>query len=192
MNRDTLFRVMVVALVGACLAGCMGPQGSSIEDKRVEVLAMRDQTIQELNQREPKTVRELALAAGYAVFSDFGTQFLIVSSGTGYGVAVDNGTHRRTYMRTAGLGAGLGFGVHQYRVVLVFRTENALAQFLAVGWEFGGSGSASARADDVGTTNAFAASVSQDVTVYQLTENGVMLGASMSGAKFWVDDELNQ
>ena len=153
---------------------------------------MRDQAIRDLTYREPKAQRELALSAGYAVFSDFGTQFLVVSSGSGYGVAVDNDTHRRTYMKTAGLGAGLGIGVREYRVVMIFKTKWALANFLANGWDFGGAGSASARFNDSGTSNAAAASMSTDVTVYQFTETGVMLGASLSGARFWVDDELNQ
>jgi len=36
-----------------------------------------------------------------------------------------------------------------------------------------------------------AVSVSQGVTMYQITEEGVIVGVSLTGAKFYKDSELN-
>ncbi len=181
----------LLLVVGVCASGCMTPEGATVEDQRVEVLGVRDDTIRELNRREPKTIREVATSAGYGVFANFGTQFLVLSTGNGYGVVVDNTTHQRTYMRTAGLGAGLGIGVREYRIVMIFRTRAALLQFVDSGWDFGGSGSAGLKFGETGGSAAGAASMAEDVKVYQFTETGVMLGGSMRGAKFWVDEDLN-
>lgn len=183
---------MMFACVWIAIGGCATPQGSTAEDKRIHVLAVRDETIRELNRREPQSRRELASSAGYAVFSNVGAQFFVLSSGNGFGVVVDNTDHSRTYMRTAGLGAGLGLGVRDYRMVMIFGDRATLVRFVDKGWDFGAQGEASARLGDSGGTASGAESSNASVKVYQFTENGVMVGGSFRGARFWVDEELNK
>jgi len=175
----------------SALGACHTPKGSTPEEQRMSVLEMRDQTIRELNQREPASKRELANAAGYAVFSNFGTQFIILSSGNGYGVAIDNSDHSRTYMKTLGIGAGLGIGVRDYRMVLIFRDRATLVDFIDNGWDFSAGGDATAKLGDSGGSTSGEASANQKVKIYQFTTDGVMVGGSLKGAKFWPDKDLN-
>jgi len=182
--------VMFAAILG-CLGACSTPQGSTPEEKRVDVLRIRDETIRELGQQEPASKGEIARSAGYAVFSNIGTQFLIMSSGNGFGVVVDNTDHSRTYMRTAGLGAGLGIGIRDYRIVMIFKDRATLVKFIDEGWDFGAQGNASAQFGDDGGSAAGEASSDSNVKIYQFTTSGVMVGASLKGARFWPDDELN-
>jgi lipid-binding SYLF domain-containing protein len=189
LGRAGVLSTMILALV--CCTACVSPSGATPEEQRMDVLRMRDETMRELYVREPDARREVARAAGYAVFTSLGTQFIVLSSGHGFGVAVDNTTHKRTYMRTAGLGAGLGIGVRDYRVVMVFRDRATLVEFIDRGWDFGAQGDASARIGATGGSASSELSTEAGITVYQFTENGVMVGASIRGARFWPDDELN-
>lgn len=183
--------LFAVILAMSWCAACVSPSGATPEEQRMDVLRMRDETLRELYAREPDSRRDLASAAGYAVFTSLGTQFIVLSSGHGFGLAVDNTTHQRTYMRMAGIGAGLGLGVRDYRVVMVFRDRATLVRFIDRGWDFSAQGDASARIGDTGGSASSESSAEASIRVYQFTENGVMVGASIRGARFWPDDELN-
>lgn len=62
--------------------------------------------------------------------------------------------------------------------------------FVTHGWEVGGHADAAAKAGDKG--GALAGEILLDgVTVYQLTENGLALQATVKGTKYWRDSELN-
>ena len=74
--------------------------------------------------------------------------------------------------------------------MLVFKNEDALQQFVDKGWEFGGSADAAAKAEDKGAAIGGEA-VIDDVTIYQLTESGLALQATLKGTKFWKDKALN-
>jgi lipid-binding SYLF domain-containing protein len=190
-SRPGIASVIAMVYAAMCLGACVSPSGATPEERRMDVLRVRDETMRELYIREPDARREVARAAGYAVFTSLGTQFIVLSSGHGFGVAVDNTTHKRTYMRTAGLGAGLGIGVRDYRVVMVFGDRATLVEFIDRGWDFGAQGDASARIGETGGSASAEASSASGIKVYQFTENGVMVGASIRGARFWPDDELN-
>ena len=44
------------------------------------------------------------------MFSNIGTNLLLITTEGGYGVAVDHETGKRTYMKMAGAGLGIGIG----------------------------------------------------------------------------------
>jgi lipid-binding SYLF domain-containing protein len=59
-------------------------------------------------------------------------------------------------------GAGLGAGVKDSRVIFVFETEKALANFLNSGWDGGGQADAAAKTRNSGGAYSGATSVSPD------------------------------
>jgi lipid-binding SYLF domain-containing protein len=93
-------------------------------------------------------------------------------------------------MKMGEVGVGLGAGVKDFRLVLVFHTERALQRFIEQGWAFGAQADAAAKAGDKGAAVGAEASV-DEVTIYQFTETGLALQATIKGTKFWVDDKLN-
>jgi hypothetical protein len=63
-------------------------------------------------------------------------------------------------------------------------------KFINSGWEFGAQADAAAKASDKGA--AVGAEVVIDgITIYQLTESGLALQATVKGTKFWKNDKLN-
>ncbi|MFM9995333.1 MAG: hypothetical protein ACKVU4_05975 [Phycisphaerales bacterium] len=175
----------------ALLGGCASSQGNTPEEKRRYSLKMRDDTVAELIRQRPEVKERLDKAAGYGAFSNIGTNIILVSTGGGFGVVTDKGTGRDTYMRMGELGVGLGLGVKDFRAVFVFYDAESLRTFVTSGWEFGAEADAAAKAGDQGGAASAAGNVLKGVEVYQFTENGIALSATVSGTKYWKDSAIN-
>jgi len=65
-----------------------------------------------------------------------------------------------------------------------------MSRFIESGWEFGGRADAAAKASDKGA--AVGGEVLGDnITIYQITESGLALQATVKGTKYWKDGTLN-
>ena len=94
-------------------------------------------------------------------------------------------------MRMVELQPGYGFGVQQFRLVFVFATPQAFDQFVYSGWEFGGNAMAAANTSTQQMGNQLGVSVSPGVLMYQLSDQGAIVGLSITGAKYYPDANLN-
>ena len=187
-NRMTFIAVLL--LLTSLTTGCASLQGSSPAQKRQNVMNMKNEVLTELFKLKPDTRSQVSNAPGYAVFSNVNVNIIFASFGGGYGMAKNNRSGQVTYMKMGEVGIGLGAGVKDFRAVFVFHTKQALNQFINKGWAFGGQADAAAKASDKGGAVAGEA-VINDATVYQLTQSGLALQATLKGTKFWKDDELN-
>ena len=142
-------------------------------------------------QQYPTLRSTLDNAAGSAVFSNFGFKFMFMGSAEGKGVAHNNITKKDTFMKMVELQPGFGFGAEQFKVLFIFDTEQAFDQFVNSGWEFGSNLMATAKANSQGAGAQYGISVSPGVTMYQLNNNGIVVGISLTGAKYYKDETLN-
>ncbi|MCT6700750.1 YSC84-related protein [Rheinheimera sp. 4Y26] len=181
--------IFFLVLLSALLSGCASHQGKSVSQQRQAIENMRAETLNTLYRQKPYAADTIERSAGYAVFSNANVNLLFASAGGGYGVVhSNNGTV--TYMKMGELGIGLGLGAKDYRLVFVFHTKDALRRFVEHGWAFGGQLDAAAKAKDKG--DAIGGEITVDnITIYQLTESGLALQATIKGTKFWRDDSLN-
>jgi lipid-binding SYLF domain-containing protein len=183
---------LLVALGLGLLACSTAPMSQSqADEQRAEIRAMANETIAQLYQQYPAARRQIQQAAGYAVFSNFGFKVLFMGSATGGGLAVNHATRRETFMRMVELQPGYGFGVQRFRLVFVFETPQAFDQFVYSGWEFGGNVMASARTRTQQMGNQLGVSVSPGVLMYQISDQGAIVGISITGAKYYPDANLN-
>ena len=183
--------VTLLILLTLFVTGCASLGKGSSEEKRQSILAMKDQALTKLFKAKPDTRAQVQAAAGYAVFPNANINLLVVAAGTGYGVAKNNRTAKHVYMNMAEAGVGLGAGVKDYRIVMIFHTEKALNKFIESGWTFGGNADASAKAGGKGASIEGEVYYG-DVSVYTFTESGLALQAIIKGTKFWQDNKLNQ
>jgi lipid-binding SYLF domain-containing protein len=93
-------------------------------------------------------------------------------------------------MKMGEVGVGLGLGAKDFRLVFIFHTSDAMDRFVESGWALGAQADAAAKADDNGAAVGGEVTV-DNMTIYQLTEAGLALQATVKGTKFWADDELN-
>ena len=180
--------LIAVCLLLACAVGVVA---KSKEEKRAELRKKADATLARLYKARPSAQAAIKKAAGYAVFNSAGAKILVAGGGKGQGIAVDNASQKVTYMKMRELQAGFGMGVKKFSTIFVFETKTALEKFINSGWEFGGQTTAAAKTGDGGGSYQGAASVSEGVWMYQLTDKGLALELTAKGTKYFKDDGLN-
>ncbi|MDM7859693.1 YSC84-related protein [Alteromonas sp. ASW11-36] len=185
-----MYKLLTSFLLVSLLSGCASMGQGSVAEKRTAILDMRNTTLQKLYAEKPDTRAQINSAEGYAVFSNANVNLIFMAAGTGYGVVENRATGKRTFMNMAEGGVGFGLGVKDYRIIMVFHTQEAINQFVESGWTFGGNADAAAKAGEKGGS-VEAEAYYGDVSVYTLTESGLALQATVKGTKFWQDDQLN-
>ncbi len=193
--RRVLLLLITGAVWGAPALAIMHKEDPSPDEQRAKILEMRDESLAQLYQEEPGAQQMISEAAGYAVFSNTGINVLLLSTGNGRGVAHDNASGKDTFMSMFSAGAGIGMGVKTFRGVFIFHTREALDSFVESGWDFSGQADAAATTDadsgeQAGATDE-ALTLTQGVTIYQMTDKGLALQATLQGTKYWKNDELN-
>ncbi len=171
------------------LSSCATTSGTTPQTKRQAVLAMKNETLSDLYKVRPGVKAEIAKAPGYAVFSNVNINVIFASFGGGYGVVQHKGA-KPVFMKMGEVGIGFGLGVKDFRAVFIFHDKATLTKFVNSGWEFGAHADAAAKAGDKGA--AVGGEVVLDgITIYQLTESGLALQATIKGTKYWKDDSLS-
>jgi lipid-binding SYLF domain-containing protein len=189
INRCLMIFLLLV--ITGFLVSCATPKGVTKQEQRDHVQKMKDETLAKLYAGKPETRAMIKKAAGYGVFSNIGTHIFLLAGGSGYGVVIDNATGQKTYMKMRSVGVGLGLGVKDFRAVFIFKNKRVLDEFVEKGWEFGGQADAAAKSGDKGAAVGGEAYVETGIAIYQLTEAGVALQATISGTKYWKDKDLN-
>lgn len=183
-------KVSSIFLLSIVLAACVSSPKQTVEQRRAKVQEMRSETIAQVQKLQSNIRQKIASAPGYAVFSNANVNVIFASFSGGYGVVRDNRSGKDIYMKMAEAGLGLGVGVKDFRAIFVFRTPYALDKFVKEGWSFGAHADAAAKANDKGAA-ASAEVVVDDIEIYQITESGLALQATLKGTKYWKDDSLN-
>ena len=187
----TIFFAVSMALVSLFFISCVAPKGNTVHDKRNYVLSMKNETLGELYSKRPEAKSKVKKAAGYAVFSNINTNLFLISSGNGYGVAIDNQNDKKTYMKMNFAGLGPGLGVKDFRAVLIFKNSETFKKFVDGDWQFGGHADAAAKSDEKGAATGGEMYIENDIEIYQMTEAGIALQATVAGTYFREYAELN-
>lgn len=185
-----LLQLLTAAAITLSLAAGSAFAQSEKAKKQAEVKKIAQSSLERFYKAEPKLKAEVAKAPGYAVFTSYGFTFLLGGSG-GKGIAHNAKTKHDTYMDMAQVSAGLQIGGGEYETLIVFKTQQALENFIAKGWEFAGGGGAAAGAAGKTVGGAAGEQVIADGLYYTLTKNGLQAGGAVAGTKYWKDKELN-
>jgi lipid-binding SYLF domain-containing protein len=183
-------KVTIVALVCVFTLTAHAAEDKKAKEQK-DVRKVAHKILQQLYKAQPPAKAAVENAAGYAVFNNMGVKILFAGSGKGKGIAVDNKTKKETFMKMLELQAGLGIGVKKFNVIFVFDNDKVLNSFINSGWEFGGQATAAAKTSDKGGAMAGAASVSDGVWMYQMTEKGLAAEITAKSTKYYKDDDLN-
>lgn len=183
--QTIILSMTVATLVSACAA-----TGSTPQQKRANILQMKNDVLGELYKVKPQVKHMIRNAPGYAVFSNANVNIIFASFGGGYGVVKNNQTGKHTYMKMGEVGIGLGLGVKDFRAVFVFHDKQTMDRFIRSGWEFGGHADAAAKASSKGAAISGELLV-DNISIFQLTETGLALQATIKGTRYWKDAELN-
>lgn len=186
----TRFAALVSLCLFLALAGCIHKAGSTKAEKQQAVLDMKNEVLADLYEIRPDVKAQISSAPGYAVFSNANIHIILASFGGGHGVVKNNRSGQHTFMKMGEVGIGLGLGVKDFRGVFVFHDVETMNRFVEKGWAFGAQADAAAKASEKGAAVGGELTV-DNITIYQLTESGLALQATIKGTKFWKDHELN-
>jgi lipid-binding SYLF domain-containing protein len=183
--------ILSVCVLAAVFSGC-GPSSKryTVAEQKQIIDEMAAGTVEQLYRQEPAARKLMEDSVGCGVFSNGNVNVILASFGGGYGVVTDKAGNK-TYMHMGLAGIGLGIGAKDYRQVLIFRDSNTLDSFVNDGWEFGGHADAAAKAGESGGELSGEGDINDDIIVYSMTEAGLALQATVTGAKYWKDDDLN-
>lgn len=164
------------------------------QKRRDGIRQMRDETLERLFKAHPKAREEIRKAIGYAVFDASQSNIILLVTGHGIGVAVDNGSKQETFMRMARLGTGPGIGYKSYKQVLIFKDKTLFNTFGTVGADVSASGDATLKLKDKGDNLVLDGTVSFNplLSVYQMTDRGALLQANWGGVGYLPDGDLNK
>ena len=85
--------------------------------------------------------------------------------------------------------------VQDLSVVFIYKNADVMNKFIESGWQFGGEADAAAKAGDKGAAASKEAAADTGANVfeiYQLTDTGVALQATVAGTKYRKDKDLNK
>jgi lipid-binding SYLF domain-containing protein len=158
---------------------------NGLAERRQEILDMSKDTIADM--REDDTFESLLDDAyGHAVFDTTKGGFLVTGAG-GTGVAMRKNGSNPVYMHLGAGGVGLGAGLENYKLVILFENEDTYDRFVDGAWSGGASAQAAAGRDGAAVVGRFV----NGVAVYHVTDKGVIAQADVTGVRFWPSDRLN-
>jgi lipid-binding SYLF domain-containing protein len=191
-NGENMKRISALIFIALLLSisGCATTAGKSKIEKRRAVVNMKNDALSDLYKIRPDVKSQISRAPGYGVFSNVNVNIVLASFGGGHGVVKNNRTSKHTYMKMGEVGIGLGLGIKDFRAVFVFHNADTMNRFVEHGWAFGAQADAAAKASEKGAAVGGEVTV-DNITIYQLTEAGLALQATIKGTKYWKDTSLN-
>jgi len=184
---------MTAAAIALAGAVAFAPSAGAIDAKKkaeaqATIRKESQNTLNKLYKAKPGAKAAIQKAAGYAAFDNFGMNLFVLSTASGKGIVVDQATKKETFMKMISGGVGLGLGAKDFRVVFVFENKAAMDNFINAGWDADAHAEATAKSGQKGGAYEGAISVAPGVWVYQLTETGLALQATLQGTKYKNDD----
>lgn len=163
----------------------------SAAEQRWQIDQLSAKTLDKLYAKYPHARRVIENCYAWATLSNSGVKVLFIGSSHGRGVAVNNQTGERVYLRMKELSAGLGLGAKEYNLIFLLNTPDAWENFIVGKTRFGASAEASADDGYSGGTIEGAEYVAPGVWVFQMTTKGLALEATLKGTKIYKDKKLN-
>lgn len=163
-----------------------------IDKQRAEIDNLSNQALHRLYDKVPSAQNVIKNCYAYATLSNTGIKLGLLGDAHGRGLAINNSTGEKVYMRMKEMGIGLGLGVKEYDLIFVIGTEKAWNAFISGDIKFASSAEASASDGQAGGAIEGASIAANGIWVYQITKKGLALDASIKGTKIYADKKLNK
>lgn len=180
---------LLVCLMSATAFAATSPE--KIQKQRAEINELSTKALQNLYAKVPSAQRVINNCYAYATLSNTGIKLGITGDAHGRGLAVNNVTGEKFYMRMDEMSVGFGLGVKEYDLIFVISDEEAWNSFISGKIKFGGATEASASDGVTGDSIEGATIASRGIWVYQMTKKGLALEASIKGTNIYKDKKLN-
>jgi lipid-binding SYLF domain-containing protein len=194
MKKLILLTSMLASLAMPVTAGLFSAKGDTVAEKQQTVRKQSEEILAKLYAAHPDAKQKIENAVGYGTFNNKNLNLFLLSSGHGYGMVQDK-SGKETFMAMGSLGGGIGLGAKDLSVVFIFKNADVMKKFIESGWQFGGEADATAKAGEKGAAASKEAAADTGANVfeiYQMTDTGAALQATVAGTKYWKDKDLNK
>ena len=157
----------------------------TLAERRQEILDMSKGALDSLKKDESAS-ELISSAYGTAVFDTTKGGFIVTGAG-GTGVAMRKNGSNPVYMHMGAGGVGLGAGLENYKLIILFENEDVYERFVDGEWSAGATAQAAAGRDGAAAVGKF----NNGVAVYHITDKGLIAQADVTGVRFWPSDKLN-
>ncbi len=175
MRSLTLIGFTLVFLVVG-MSGCASIPGKTGEEQSKAIDSLMKQTLKDLYKQEPKGKEEIGKSVGYAIMKNKFTKIPIVGAGSGYGVAINNKTGEKTYLKIVRFDIGSGLGARTVRPVIIFQNEKKFKDFIDGIWSPRAGAELAAKTKDASTSAAAGSDNlpgEKGYSIYFITDAGV-------------------
>jgi|GEM_PF-1620461 len=158
-----------------------------LAERRAELIREADAALEQLRERSTSDASLLERAYGHAVF-DTTKGGLILTGVGGTGVARTRDGSDVTFMRLGAAGIGLGAGLENYKLIMLFEDEETYSRFVSGQWDGALSAQAAAGSEGVSAEEQFVGGI----RAIRLTDGGLMAQLDATALRFWPIDRLNR
>ncbi len=169
MSSILLFFVFVIS-------GCASIPGETGKEQSETIDTLVERTLHDLYEQEPKSKEEIGNSIGYAIMSNKITKIPIFGAGSGYGVAINNKTGEKTYLKMIRFDIGGGLGARRVRPVMIFQSEKKFKDLTDGVWSTNVGAEAAAKVKDGGASGGRGSGSSpggKGYSIYFITDSGV-------------------
>ena len=188
--RKRFLQLILFALV-LLTAGTVFAAKETPEQLRAKLNDMSEQVLSRMYEKYPSSRSAVQNSYAYCTISASSIKWGFWGDDRGRGVAVNNYTGERIYVKMSEVSVGVNFGAKEYDLLFVIANKAAWDRFISGNIKFGSEVSAQASDGISGDTFANAAIVANGVWVYQLDKKGLAVEMTFKGARISPYKTLN-
>ena len=188
--KKNFFQLILFALVLMTASTAFAAKETP-DQLRAKLNNMSEQVLSRMYQKYPSSQRAMRNVYAYCTISASSIKWGFWGDDRGRGVAVNNQTGERIYVKMNELSLGVNFGAKEYDLLFVILNKTAWDKFISGNIKFGTEVSAQASDGVTGETFAEASIAADGVWVYQLDKKGLAVEFTLKGAKISPYKTLN-
>ena len=188
--KKYFLRLIVFALVLMTASTVFAKE--SPDEQRAKLDEMSGQVLQRIYQKYPSAERVVNDVYAYCTISASSVKFGFLGDDRGRGVAVNQKTGERIYVKMKEVSVGVSVGAKEYDLVFLIANKEAWDNFVSGKIKFASEVSAQASDGVNGDSFSDATLVAKGVWVYQLDKKGLAFELSLKGAKISPYKTLNK
>lgn len=161
------------------------------EQLRAKLDDMSQQVLTRMYQKYPSAERAIKKTYAYCTISASSVKWGFFGDDRGRGVAVNNETGKRVYVKMKEVSLGVNFGAKEYDLLFLITNKKAWDSFVSGKIKFSTEVSAQASDGVTGDSFADATIIADGVWVYQVDKKGLAVELSFKGAHISPIKELH-
>jgi len=178
-----IFFQLILFMLVLTMASTVFAAKATPDQQRAELNEMSGKVLERMYQKYPSAQEAVQDAYAYCTISAASVKWGFWGDDHGRGVAVNNRTGERIYVKMKEVSLGINFGAKEYDLLFIIANKTAWDRFVSGKINFGSETSADVTDGVNGVTYAGATITAEGVQVYQLDKKGLAVEATFKGGR---------